>query len=261
VTPLAVAVGALAVAGLAVAALLRERSRRRRWQVLRTPPQPSRRPIGQLLRAVVLGAPAATRVAALLVGAGAGALIGGPVLAAVTAIYAAGGVLLLRRRLRSRDQAAAYRAVADAVAALAADLRAGLPVGRALAAVTPAIERARAAGAEAALVATRVGSAVAVAEASGAPLADVLDRLDTHLRAVDRARATTLAQAAGAHASAGLLAVLPIAGVGLSTLIGIDAWRVLLTTPVGATALLLAVGLQCAGLAWAARLSRIEVSV
>ena len=52
----------------------------------------------------------------------------------------------------------------------------------------------------------RVAAAVAVAESSGAPLADVLDRLDNHLRAVDRARATAAAQAAGARVSALLLA-------------------------------------------------------
>ena len=123
----------------------------------------------------------------------------------------AGPLVAAAARRRPRAGAAAV----DAVAGLAAELRAGLPVASALAAAGPALRPPQAVGEAARRVGERVGTAVAVAESSGAPLADVLDRLDHHLRAVDRARAAAEAQAAGARVSALLLAGLPVAGVGL----------------------------------------------
>jgi tight adherence protein B len=60
--------------------------------------------------------------------------------------------------------------------------------------------------------------------------------------------------------SAGLLAAMPVAGVGLGAVVGVDAWQVLLRTPLGAVSVGLAVALQLAGLAWAARLAATEVT-
>jgi len=87
----------------------------------------------------------------------------------------------------------------------------------------------------------------------------VLERLENHLRGVDRARATAAAQAAGARVSALLLAAMPLAGVGLGGVIGVDPAPVLFRTRLGAACLFGAVSLQLAGLAWAIRLARIEV--
>jgi len=193
-------------------------------------------------------------------GAAGGLMLGGPVAAVAFAAYAAVGADAVVRRGIRRAQIASYRGAVDAVAALAAEVRAGLPVGTALAAASPALAGSGVAGGEAAIVARRVASAVAVAESSGAPLADVLDRLDQHLRAVDRVRATVLAQAAGARASASLLAAMPVAGVGLGYLVGADPRPILLGTRLGAACLLGAVALQLVGLAWAARLVRVVVS-
>jgi tight adherence protein B len=89
----------------------------------------------------------------------------------------------------------------------------------------------------------------------------VLDRLDVHLRAVERARAVASSQAAGARVSGALLAVMPLGGVGLGVVVGVDPWRVLLHTSLGAAALCLAVALQLAGLAWAGRLAETKVSL
>jgi tight adherence protein B len=108
-------------------------------------------------------------------------------------------------------------------------------------------------------VVRRVDAAVILAQTSGAPLADLLDRLDAHLRAGQRARAIAHAQAAGARASAAILAALPFAGIGLGVAIGADPWHVLLHTAAGGIALSAAVALQLAGLGWTARLARIEV--
>ena len=62
-----------------------------------------------------------------------------------------------------------------------------------------------------------------------------------------------------AKMSSVLLAAMPAAGVGLGGLIGVDPAPVLLRTRLGAACLLGAVALQLGGLAWATRLSRIEV--
>ena len=188
-----------------------------------------------------------------------GALIGGPVAGGVLAVYGGAGWLLARRRVLARRFVRERVAAVDAVCTLAAELRAGLPAPVALAAA--ARELGDPPGAGSLAVAERLASALALAETSGAPLADVLDRLDAHLRAVDRARRTAQAQAAGATASAALLAVLPVAGIGLGYLVGVDPARVLLHTPIGAACLGGAVLLQVAGLAWADRLSRAEVPV
>jgi tight adherence protein B len=262
-TAFTVAVFVVLAAGPAVVIPLRRwHSRRARWRALRSPggsaanrPAFVRSALDTVRQAPIL-LPCLTSVLTAAVGLA----LGGWVLAVVLGVYTTAGTVLLRRWLLRRDQAVARREVVDAVAGLAADLRAGVGTARAMVTAEPAVDRAAIAGAEAGVVAVRVGAAIAVAEASGAPLADVLERLDTHLRAVDRARATAAAEAAGAHASAGLLAVLPVAGVALGAVIGVDPWRVLLRTPIGAGALLLAVGLQLGGLAWATRLAKIEVS-
>ncbi|MER6596151.1 hypothetical protein ABT214_30735, partial [Micromonospora purpureochromogenes] len=61
-------------------------------------------------------------------------------------------------------------------------------------------------------------------------------------------------QAAGARATALLLAALPLGGIGLGYSIGADPVAVLLHTPVGAVSALTAMGLQIGGLLWAERL-------
>jgi tight adherence protein B len=192
------------------------------------------------------------------VGAAVGTLAGGPVAGAVVAIYGGVAGWALTRSLARRDDSASWRRAVDAVAALAAELRAGQSTGVALAAAT-GLQSPTTVGEGAGIVAERVTAAVRVAESSGAPLADVLERLENHLRAVDRARAAAAAQAAGARVSALLLAAMPLAGVGLGGVIGVDPAPVLFRTRLGAACLFGAVLLQLAGLAWATRLGRIEV--
>ncbi|MER6588883.1 hypothetical protein [Micromonospora chalcea] len=177
-------------------------------------------------------------VAALL-GAVSGALLGGPVAALALATY---GVLAARAVLRRRTQRAAalaHRRDLDRLAAVAADLRAGLPTdledgpGR-------VARLARAAG--------------KLADRTGAPLADLLERIEADARAADRGLAAAAAQAAGARATAWLLAALPLGGIGLGYGIGVDPVAVLLHTPVGGGSALAAVALQVGGLLWAERL-------
>lgn len=94
-----------------------------------------------------------------------------------------------------------------------------------------------------------------LAEQTGAPAADLVDRIEADARAADRSRATAAAQAAGARATALLLAALPIGGIALGYGIGVDPLRILLHTPSGAACAIGALLLQCGGLLWADRLS------
>ncbi|MEU1760895.1 hypothetical protein ACFYPF_06680 [Micromonospora sp. NPDC005223] len=179
--------------------------------------------------------------AAALCGAVTGALLGGPVAALVLATY---GVLAARavlRRRTNRAAALAHRRDLDRLAAVAADLRAGLPADGAVDDGPGRVARlARAAG--------------RLADRTGAPLADLLERIEADARAADRGLAAAAAQAAGARATAWLLAALPLGGIGLGYGIGVDPVAVLLHTPVGAGSAVAAVVLQVAGLLWAERL-------
>lgn len=211
--------------------------------------------------------------AAALLGATVGFAVAGPVAAAALSAYGAAGFVIARGFAARRAVRRAQRLAGDAVLGFAADLRAGLPLGPAWQAAEDALRQAEsgllagwrfhrrgsAVDGPVALVAQRLAAATALAEACGAPLADVLERLDAHLRAVQRAQAAADSQAAGVRASAALLAVMPVAGLGLGVAVGVDPWSVLLHTPVGSAALGVAVVLQLLGLAWTARLARIEV--
>lgn len=97
-------------------------------------------------------------------------------------------------------------------------------------------------------------AAVRLADRTGAPLAELLERIEADARAADRGRAAAAAQAAGARATAWLLAALPFGGIGLGYAIGVDPVAVLLHTPVGGASAVAAVALQIGGLLWAERL-------
>ncbi|MEU3452465.1 hypothetical protein ABZ671_02495 [Micromonospora sp. NPDC006766] len=184
---------------------------------------------------------AARRGLLVLVLGGTGAVLGGPVAATVLAAY---GVLAARgiRRRRARQLAdRARRHGLDQLSDLAADLRAGLPVGDAV--VDGPHRTARLARA-----------AVRLADRTGAPLAELLERVEADARAADRGLAAADAQAAGSRATAWLLAALPLGGIGLGYTIGVDPVAVLLHTTIGGGSALAAVALQIGGLLWAERL-------
>ncbi|WP_435794604.1 type II secretion system F family protein [Micromonospora sediminicola] len=178
---------------------------------------------------------------AALLGGGAGMLLGGPVAALVLAAY---GTLAARAVLRRRTRRAAdlaHRRDLDRLGAVAADLRAGLPVDGVLddgEGRTARLARA----------------AVRLADRTGAPLAELLERVEADARAADRGLASAAAQAAGARATAWLLAALPLGGIGLGYAIGVDPLAVLLHTSVGGGSAVAAVVLQVGGLLWAERL-------
>lgn len=191
-------------------------------------------------------------VAAVLLGA----LLGSAVAAVVVGGYGLVAARLTIRRRAERARTAHRAKRLDLLAAAAADLRAGLPAATALAGVDGGADP----GPDDP-VRSRALAAVVLAEQTGAPLADVLERIEADARGLDRARAAAAAQTAGSRATAWLLAALPLGGIALGYAIGSDPLAVLLHTPIGAACAFGAAALQLAGLAWAGRLTRSATAV
>ncbi|GFM97917.1 type II secretion system F family protein [Streptomyces fulvorobeus] len=192
-------------------------------------------------------------------------------------------VPLVRRWLRGRSRLRERERAADAVMALCGavvgELRAGREPGQAL--LVAARDAGEAlGGAEAAvLAAARFGGDVPgalrraaeapgreglvgvaacwrVAVDGGAGLAAGLDRLEGALRADRRRREELRAHLAGAWSTVVVLALLPVAGLGLGAALGADPLRVLLHSPGGLACLAAGGLLEAAGLMWARRIVR-----
>ncbi len=173
------------------------------------------------------------------------------------------------RRVR-RQRACAVIEFCDA---LAAELRAGLPAVAAIeraVAVWPAWSAVatasrlggdvagtlRVAGAEPGAGGLRaVAAAWQVAECSGAALADVLDQIGAGLRSDEDARSEVIASLAPPRATAKMLAVLPVFGLGLGTAMEARPVDFLLRTTVGLGCLGGGVVLALVGLLWVERLA------
>ncbi|GIJ66482.1 type II secretion system F family protein [Virgisporangium ochraceum] len=187
-----------------------------------------------------------------ILAAGAGGIAVGPVAAVLAAVYGGGGAGVALRSRRAARSAGAVAATLDTVAEMAAELRAGAaPVAvvgaaDAVLAATPA-ERAS------------VLAACEVSEQTGAPLADVLDRVEAYLRQGDRLRRAVAAHRAGNRATALLLAVLPAGGIAVGYGIGADPLRLLFHSAAGAACAVAACVLQVGGLLWTERLSRVDL--
>ncbi|MFV2101941.1 hypothetical protein [Micromonospora sp. LOL_024] len=229
--------------------------------------------------------PRRTLLLTALFGAGIGLLLAGPVAAFALAGYGSLGVRGLLRRATALRVARARRERLDQLCALAADLRVGLPVpvaaevlrlggvassvdcapGQAVAVAMDgdggggAVSAGGSAGA--AIPVDRPGrlarAAIRLADRTGAPLAELVERIESDARSAERGLAAAAAQGAGARATAWLLAALPLGGIGLGYGIGVDPLQVLLHTPVGGGCAIAAVILQAIGLLWAERLAAV----
>jgi Flp pilus assembly protein TadB len=151
-------------------------------------------------------------------------------------------LVVLHRTRRVRAHRATRVEALDTVADAAAALRAG---GR-----LPDLSVVRDQD-----VAAEVSAALAVAGRTGAPLADLLDRVEERHRYAARQVLRAEAESSGARVTAVLLLVLPLAGIGLGQLIGVPAGRILLHTSLGAGCVTIALVLQMAGLLWIARIT------
>ena len=93
-----------------------------------------------------------------------------------------------------------------------------------------------------------------VCEASGAPVAAVLERLAATLEADHDAAAQRETALAGPRATVRLLSWLPLVGLGLGILMGVDPLGALFGSPVGWTVLAAGAGFAVAGRFWSAKM-------
>jgi tight adherence protein B len=195
------------------------------------------------------------------------------VLAGAVAALAARGVD--RRRAGAREELR-LTALAEALAALAAELRSGRSLteattaavaacadeesGQALAGALvgpqPGPESGGRTGTEVGQALQRLSAAAALSRRTGCSLAAVLGAVEDDVRARSRQRQDLRSLTAGPRASAALLAGLPLLALGMGSGIGADPWHVLTATATGQVLLVLGVALEGAGLAWSARLVR-----
>jgi tight adherence protein B len=212
----------------------------------------------------------------------AGLLVAGPAVALVAAVVTVAALAAARARAAAATARAERGGAVEACAVLAAELRAGRAPGSALdaaAAVAAGPLQARLTAASAALrfggdpasalrtatpgpatcvpeVVAALGACWEVCAGTGSGLASAVERLEEGLRGAAAARRSVEAELAGPRATAGLLALLPLAGVGLAAALGARPLHVLLGTPVGGVCLVLGVGLDLTGLAWTRRIAR-----
>lgn len=213
--------------------------------------------------------------------AGTGFVLLGPAGAAC----AVGAAWFVRRRLLARGAAAreaeAATELADALARITDELRAGAhpatalagnghdgPLARAL--LDPAAVAARigepvpdalrrAATGPAGRDVERVAAAWELADRHGAPLAELMTGLIDDIRWRIAHAARVRAQLAGPKATASVLTALPLAGIGLGQLMGIAPLAVLQAGLHGPALLVLGVLLTAAGAAWSDHILRSAV--
>lgn len=234
---------------------------------------------GPEFAAVLGGLPAAA--SAGIAGAVAGALAGTGLVAVLAgACSAVAGHAWSAGRRRLRDEADLV-GLADGLAALGAELRAGRPPEDAARRAAEASGRPRCARAliravvpsatPPPLSATgpappcpaepfteavrRISVAATLSARTGCSLAAVIGAVEDDLR-VRLGHARELrSQTAGPRASVALLAGLPLLGLAMGSGVGADPWHELTATGTGQLLLVLGVVLELTGIAWSARLT------
>ncbi len=189
-----------------------------------------------------------------------------PVLGGITAAVV--WVLCRCWRVVSADRVAEHdcRELSAAVAAVAADYTAGATVAAAFSGAASASGRHAVALARAGLVASAggqpadvlaadpalrsLGVACAVATHSGSSLSEVLAGVQADLASEQTVRRSVAASLTGPRASALLLALLPLVGLGMGVAMGADPVHILVHTPLGLAALGGGVTLDLTGLVW-----------
>lgn len=93
-----------------------------------------------------------------------------------------------------------------------------------------------------------------IAETSGCPLADVLTRFAAQLEAEEDSEAARQTALAGPKATVRLLSWLPVFGLGLGMLLGVDPLGILLNNFLGVATFAAGLLLTVAGRIWSSRL-------
>jgi tight adherence protein B len=198
----------------------------------------------------------------------------GPVGAVVAGVLAVVGRRAFRSARAARATQAETTAAAEAMAVLAAELRAGRPASVALTnaagvALGPTAVALAEAGSASGLGAAPAEVLLAHAEASAAPellrglavcwqvchgsgssLASAVDRLEDGLRAEQECRDEVQAELAGPRSTAVMLAGLPLLGLLLGSGLGAHPVHMLLHTPLGGGCLAVGVALELLGVWW-----------
>ena len=187
---------------------------------------------------------------------------------AATGLFA----LRLRRTARQRADTAAFRAeVARVIRSASAELRAGVdPVAALHAATADAssawapVYAAGSADVRTALHAAAstpggagladVAAAWHLAEQTGAPLAAILDRIAGSIQSEVELDREVAVEAGPARATARLMAVLPVFGLGLGFLLGVNPVAVLVGSGLGVACLVGGLALACCGVWWIERI-------
>lgn len=216
-------------------------------------------------------------VGAGLLGASAGALLGGPLPAVAAAVIAITGHRRWRARRSALRAARAASALGAALEVLIAELRVGAHPAAACAVAAEEVDGPVAvvfaeAAARARLGASaadglhssdpgldaeldRVAAAWRVAEERGVALAELLDAVRRDLAGRRRFRSRTEAALAGPRATASVLAGLPLLGIALGQAIGAAPVALLLRDTTGGVLLLAGTVLVCAGLSWSGHIT------
>lgn len=218
------------------------------------------------------------RVLVLVAGSLLLAVLAGPWVALLAAGASTVAPGVLRARRAGADEVRERARSGEAYAVLAAELRVGRSLPQALdaaagvacggtaavlaeAAVTarsggdvPVVLRRSGPGAGAGLLAD-LATCWQVCARSGTGLAAAVERLAAAGRAREEQERAVQAALAGPRSTAGLLAVLPLAGIGLAAVLGADPLHVLLGTPLGALCLLAGLALDGLGWWWTRRLA------
>jgi tight adherence protein B len=205
------------------------------------------------------------------------AVVVGPspaVVALAVAIAAATAVRLAEAAHRRRRSLAARRAVTEACAVLASQLRIGRVPSDALTVAAqdcPVLDRASSAAElhgdvvpvwQAQSAAAGCGGLADLARAwrvsleTGAPMAAALERVATNLADDQSLASTVAAELAGPRATGKIMAVLPVCGLALGYALGGDPVRFLLTGALGWGCLVGGVALAALGVLWVERLAQ-----
>lgn len=171
------------------------------------------------------------------------------------------------RLRRVRPSRPAIEPQVSAVTALAAELRAGSAPNRAIAVVAQGVWPRTSAVAswggdvitalrdEDDRIASHLAACWQVGMTMGAPLADIIENLARAERDAADARVELRSSLAGPQATARMLALLPVLGIGLGYLLGADPITWFVTDPLGPPMLIVGALLTIAGFLWTRRIA------